>query len=317
MIDEIRAAAGRIRGHVLHTPLRYSSWLSDAAGGEVFLKIEALQPTFSFKIRGATNAVLKLAEAGDRRPIVTASAGNHGYAMAHAAAHVRRSLSVYIAENAPRTKVEAIRKSGADVHFCRDYDEAERTARAEGARGEAVYISPYAHPDVIAGAGTVALEIIEDDPAVELIVASVGGGGLLSGIALAAPHVAVVGAEIAASTPFTQSLAAGRIVTIDVGATIADGLTGNLEPETPTFDIVRDRAESIVVVEEEETWAAIRQMFRQERLIVEGAAAVAIAAVQMRQVDVRGRRAVVVVSGANIDLETWCQHFQRAVRLTR
>ena len=174
-------------GRVLRTPLRQSRGLSEIAGGEVFLKLESLQPTFSYKIRGATNAVLKLVESGDSRPIVTASAGNHGYAMAHASAAAARSLTVYISEDAPRTKVDAIRKAGAELRPCADYDEAERRAREHAANGDAVYISPYAHPDVIAGAGTVGLEIVEDLPSVELIVAAVGGGGLISGIALAAP----------------------------------------------------------------------------------------------------------------------------------
>lgn len=305
MISEIHAAAARIKGRVLHTPLRQSPWLSHAAGGDVFLKLESVQPTFSYKIRGATNAVLKLVESGDPRPIVTASAGNHGYAMAHAAAAAGRHLTVYISETAPRTKVDAIRKAGAELRPCSDYDESERKAREHGMGGDAVYISPYAHPDVIAGAGTVGLEILEDDPSVELIVASVGGGGLLSGIALSAPDVAVAGAEISASTPFTQSLAAGRIVTVEVGETIADGLIGNLDPDTPTFELIRKHVESIAVVEEQETLGAIRQVFLEERLIVEGAAAVAIAAVQTRRIDVRGRRTAVVVSGANIDLRTW------------
>ena len=304
-INDIAAAAARIKGRVLRTPLRQSTGLSEIAGIEVFLKLESLQPTFSYKIRGATNAVLKLVETGDSRPIVTASAGNHGYAMAHASAAAARSLTVYISEDAPRTKVDAIRKAGADLRPCADYDEAERRAREHAANGDAVYISPYAHPDVIAGAGTVGLEIVEDLPSVELIVAAVGGGGLISGIALAAPRVGVVGAENAASTPFTHSLAAGRIVTIEVGQTIADGLTGNLDPATPTFDLVRQYAESIVVVEEAETLEAVRMMFLEERLVVEGAAAVAVAAVRAGRVELRGRRTAIVVSGANIDASTW------------
>jgi threonine dehydratase len=170
-----------------------------------------------------------------------------------------------------------------------------------------VYISPYAHPDVIAGAGTVGLEIVEDLPSVQLIVAAVGGGGLISGIALAAPGVRVVGAETAASTPFTRGLAAGRIVSIEVGSTIADGLIGNLDPGTPTFDLVREYVESIVVADEAATKEAVRMMFREERLIVEGAAAVAIAAVQSGRIDVGGRRTAIVVSGANIDAALWGQ----------
>ena len=302
---DIAAAAARIKGRVLRTPLRRSPWLSEIAGAEVFLKLESLQPTFSYKIRGATNAVLKLVESGDRRPIVTASAGNHGYAMAHAAAAATRPLTVYISADAPRTKADAIRKAGAELRPCADYDEAERLAREHAARGDAVYISPYAHPDVIAGAGTVGLEVVEDLPSVQLIVAAVGGGGLISGIALATPGVGVVGAENAASTPFTHSLAAGHIVTIEVGKTIADGLTGNLDPSTPTFGLVRKHAESIVVVEEADTIEAVRMMFLEERLVVEGAAAVAVAAVQAGRVDLRARRTAIVVSGANIDASTW------------
>lgn len=301
MIGEIRDAAARIRGRVLHTPLRYSTWLSGAAGAEIFLKLETLQPTFSYKIRGAINAVLKLVESGNPPPIVTASAGNHGRAMAHAAATAGLRLTVYISENAPRTKVDAIRRAGAELRPCRDYDEAERKAKEHGARGDAVFISPYAHPDVIAGAGTVALEILEDDPTIDTIVAAIGGGGLISGVALASPGTSVWGAETAASTPFTAGLAAGRVVTVAVGSTVADGLTGNLDPDSPTFDLVRKLVRGIAVAQEDETLAAIRWMFEEERLVVEGAAAVAIAAVVSGGVDLRGRRAAIIVSGANID----------------
>jgi threonine dehydratase len=299
--EEIQAAAARIEGRVLRTPLRHSPWLSGIAGGDVFLKLETLQPTFSYKIRGATNAVLRLVESGSRRPIVTASAGNHGRAMAHAATAAGVPLTVYISEHAPRNKVDAIRSAGAELRMCRDYDEAERMAKSHAAGGGAVYISPYAHPDVIAGAGTVALEILQADPAIDTIVAAVGGGGLVSGIASAAPHLSIVGAEIAASTPFTASLAAGRIVKIDVGDTIADGLVGNLDPDTPTFDIVRNRVREIVVVQEQEVVAALLGLLSEERLLAEGAAGVAVAAVQSRRVDLQGRKAAVVLSGANID----------------
>ena len=299
------SAARRIRGRVLRTPLRYSPALSRAVGGDVLLKIETVQPTFSYKLRGATNAVLSLLETHGREvpPIVTASAGNHGRAMAHAAAAAGLGLTVYIAENAPRTKIDAIRALGAELRPCADYDEAERGAKAHAATGDAVYISPYAHPDVIAGAGTVALEILEDDSAVDTIIASIGGGGLISGIAIAARNRArEVGAEIAASTPFTQSLAAGKIVPIEVGDTIADGLSGNLDPDSPTFDIVRDAVERVVVVSEEDALRGIRAALTDEKLVLEGAAGVAYGAVLAGCVDLRGRRAAVVISGANIDL---------------
>jgi threonine dehydratase len=292
---------------VLHTPLRASPWLSQAAGADVFLKLESLQPTFSYKLRGATNAVLRLAASTEQQArVVTASAGNHGRAMAHACAAAGIPLTVYVPETAPRTKIDAIRASGAELRVCGDYDEAERRAKEHGARGIAVFISPYAHPDVIAGAGTLALEVLHDLPRVDVIVAAIGGGGLISGIALAAQgRLEAAGVEVEASAPFTASLAAGRITTITVAESLADGLTGNLDPDSPTFDIVRQKVQRIAVVAEQELRQAIRDAARHERLIVEGAAAAALAAVATRRLDVRGKTVAVVVSGANIDLETW------------
>jgi len=269
----------------------------------VFLKLETLQPTYSYKIRGATNAVLELAGSrGSGVPaIVTASAGNHGRAMAHAAAAAGMRLTVYVPENAPKTKIDAIRELGAELRACADYDEAERRAKEHGARGAAVYISPYAHPDVIAGAGTVALEIMEDLDDIEAIVVPIGGGGLISGTAIAANgRTEVAGVEVEASTPFTTSLRAGRITGIDVGRTLADGLSGNLDPDTPTFDIVRAHVKRIAVVSERDLRAAIQGVAEHERLIIEGAAAAAVAAVATRKLDVRGRQTAIVLSGANI-----------------
>jgi len=293
---------------VLRTPLRYSPWLSKAAGGEVFLKLETLQPTNSYKIRGATNAVMKLAAASGNHPpsIVTASAGNHGRAMAHAAAAAGLHLTVYAPENAPKTKLDAIRGAGAELRLCRDYDEAERRAKEHGARGIGVFISPYAHPDVIAGAGTVAMEILSELPQLDTIVASVGGGGLISGAAIAAEGRAEVsGVEVEASTPFTSSLKAGRIVQIEVGETLADGLSGNLDPDSPTFEIVRDRVKQIAVVSEDDLRRAIHDVAHHEKLIIEGATAAAVSAVAYGKLDVRGKKVAVVLSGANVDLDRW------------
>ena len=274
----------------------------------MFLKLESLQPTNSYKLRGATNAILKLAtSSGTQRPaIVTASAGNHGRAMAHAAAAAGMHLTVYAPEKAPKTKLDAIRGAGAELRLCRDYDEAERRAKEHGARGIGVFISPYAHPDVIAGAGTVALDILAERPEIDIIVASIGGGGLISGIAIAAEGRAdAAGVEVEASTPFTSSLKAGRIVTIDVGPSLADGLTGNLDPDSPTFDIVRSRVKQIAVVSENELRAAMSGTAHHEKLIIEGAAAVAVAGVASGKIDVRGKTVAIVISGANVDLDQW------------
>jgi len=246
--------------------------------------------------------LLETTTAAEASPIVTASAGNHGRAMAHATGAAGLKLIVYVAATAPESKIEAMRLPWVDLRLCADYDEAEQRAKAHGAEGTALFISPYAHPDVIAGAGTVGLEILEEDPSIDTIVAPIGGGGLISGVATAAQGAArTVGAEIAASTPFTRSLAAGQIVTIEVGDTIADGLSGNLDPDTPTFDMVRTLVDRVVVVEEAEAIEAVRSVAASERLIIEGATGVAVAAVQARRVDLRRRRAALVISGANID----------------
>lgn len=289
------------------TPLRRSSWLSDASGGEIFLKLETLQPTFSFKIRGAFNAVLKLVEqhGKDAPPLVTASAGNHGRALAYAAQNAGLPLTVYVPVDAPRTKIAAIRQAGAELITCRDYDEAESLAKLHGAEGKALFVSPYSHPDVIAGAGTIGLEILEERPEIARVVVPVGGGGLISGIAIAvaalSPSATVAGVEVVASSPFTQSLAAGHVVTIDVQRTLADGLSGNLDPDTITFDIVRTLVDRIALVNEQDLAQAIAGLVREERLIAEGAGAAAAAAVLCGAIECAAQPTAVILSGANID----------------
>jgi threonine dehydratase len=247
--------------------------------------------------------VLRLQERQQQpRALVTASAGNHGRALAVAATLARLPLIVYVPEDAPRIKLDAIRAAGADVIPCSDYDEAEARAREHGAGGSAIYISPYAHPDVIAGAGTVAFEILEQDPRVEMLVCPIGGGGLISGTAIAAgPGVATWGVEAESSSPFTRGLAAGRIVSIEVKPTLADGLAGNLDPETITFDLVRRHVAGIATVGEPAIAAAVKALVAEERVIAEGAAATAVAAIVEGKVPVRGRRVAIILSGANID----------------
>jgi threonine dehydratase len=194
---------------------------------------------------------------------------------------------------------------GAELIACADYDEAECRAKQHGATGSATFISPYSHQDVVAGAGTIALEMLEQDRALETIVVPVGGGGLVSGIAIAVAgsesHVEVVGVEVEASCPFRQGLAAGHIVHIDVGATLADGLSGNLDPDTITFDIVRNLGTRMTTVSEVQLRDAIAGVVREERLVVEAAGAAGVAAMIGNVPELRGRRTAVVLSGANID----------------
>lgn len=308
-IHEIESAAARLEGHVARTPVRRSEWLSDLTGADVHLKLEVVQPTSSYKIRGAFNAALRLKarHVPDVR-LVTASAGNHGRALAFAARELGLPLTVFIASNAPKAKLEAIRAAGAQLRPCVDYDEAERQAKLHAARGDGLFISPYSHPDVIAGAGTIALELLHDIPALDAIVVPVGGGGLIGGIGIAAksrsPSTRVIGVEVAASCPFTKSLAAGRLVTIDVRPSLADGLTGNLDPATITFDIVRDVVDQIVVVDEPDLRKALAGIITREHVLAEGAAAAGVAALLSRAVDVRAQHVAVILTGANIDGET-------------
>ena len=306
-LADIAAARKRIGSVVFTTPLRTSEWLSSEAAA-VLLKLETIQPTCSYKIRGGLNAARRLYEESSGPPprLVTASAGNHGGALAYAARILDLPLVVFIAANAPRTKIDAIRNAGADLRECRDYDAAEREAKEYAAGGRGIFISPYSHPDVIAGAGTIGLELLEQEPDLAAVVVPVGGGGLVSGIGIAvkalSPSTRVVGVEVAASCPFTRSLEAGRLVSIDVGPSLADGLTGNLDPDTVTLDIVREVVDEIVLVDEPLLRRALAGVILQEHVLVEGAAAAGPAAILGGHVAFKGNVAV-VLTGANIDPE--------------
>jgi len=303
-IDEITEAADRLAGFTSESPLRLSEWLT-TGDRNVFFKLEMIQPTCSYKIRGAFNAVQKIADAGGvNERLVTASAGNHGRALAYSCSVFALPLVVFIAEDAPRAKIDAIRRNGAELRPCATYDEAERQAKAFAAKGGGTYISPYSHPDVIAGAGTIGLELVEQQPYLDAVVVPIGGGGLISGIGTAiralSPATRVVGVEVGASNPFTQSLAAGKLVTIDVAPSLADGLTGNLDPDTITLDIVREVVDEIVVVDESDLRSALRRVVTDEHLVIEGAAAAGPAALSSGKLDLKGNVAV-ILSGANID----------------
>ena len=300
---DILAARQRIRGLVDVTPLRDSDWLSARAGCRVALKLECAQRTGSFKIRGAFNALGRLRKG---TAVVTASAGNHGRAIALAAETLGLRATVFTPRDAPRAKVAAIARHGADLRQTSSYDEAESAARAFARETGQTFVSPYNHPDVIAGAGTIAFELFEAAPQLLTIVVPVGGGGLISGIAIGAkaiaPRVRVVGVEVAASCAILTSLRNGRITSIDPQPTLADGLAGNLEPESVTFEIVRRYVDDVVTVTERELARGLRGLVAEEHVVAEGAGAAAVAAMLAGRVRTSGT-AVAIVSGANIDAE--------------
>jgi threonine dehydratase len=295
--EAVTQAAARLDGKVRRTPLVPSAWLSAVTGADVLLKLENLQIEGSFKSRGAYHALLR---AGIPRA-VTASAGNHGRALAFAARQLDVALTVFAPRSAPRTKLDYITAHGASLELCDSYDDAEAQA-LDHARAKGVpYVSPYNHPDVVAGAGTVGLEVLDDNP--DVIIVPVGGGGLASGIGLAAAGAgappAVIGVEAQASPAFTTALAHGRLVPVEVKPTLADGLAGNAEAGSITFELIRDFVGDMIAVPEEDIDAAMRGLLAHEGQTVEGAGAVGVAALLAGIAGLAGKRVVVIISGGN------------------
>jgi len=311
-VTDVFEARRRLGSRIPRTPLLPSPWLSSIADGNVFLKIESLNLTSSFKIRGALNAALRLSEGIDSESttIVSASAGNHGRSLALAAEELGLPCVIFTPKDAPEAKQNAIRRHGAVLHSdCEDYDAAEQQAKEFAESEGAVYISPYNHPDVIAGAGTIGLELIEAMPSFDVVVVPIGGGGLASGIGLAvkaaAPQATIVGVEVEASSPFTLSLEAGRITEITPRPSLADGLVGNLEPGSMTFPLVRQVVDLIIKVSEDELARAMKGLANEEHLIVEGAGAAATAAVMAGKASGAGQKVITLVTGGNVDLPKW------------
>jgi len=311
-VIDVYEARRRLGTRLPRTPLLPSSWLSSIADGNVFLKIESLNLTNSFKIRGALNAALRLSDSIDSgtTTIVAASAGNHGRSLALAAEELGMACVIFTPATAPEAKQNAIRRHGAVLHSdAADYDAAERQAKEFADAEGGVYISPYNHPDVIAGAGTIGLEIVETMPAFDVLVVPLGGGGLASGVGLAvkaaAPRATIVGVEVEASSPFTLSLEAGRITAITPRPSLADGLVGNLEPGSITFPLVKEVVDYVVTVSEDDLGRAMKGLATEERLIVEGAGAAAVAAIISGKASAPGQRVVALVTGGNVDLPKW------------
>ena len=281
-LAHVQAAARRIAPHIRRTPLIRADGLSDATGRDVWLKLEiaAADPRVQAPRRAATPCSRSPNARQVLPPLVTASAGNHGVALSSVARELGARLTIYVPRDAPRAKLDRLRGDGITiVADCADYDEAEARALAAAAAGDGVFISAYNHPDVIAGAGTVALEILEDLPGAGAIVVPTGGGGLLAGVAAGADgRVPVIGVEPSANPAFTDALAAGHTTTIVPGPSLADGLLGNLEQDALTFDLVRERQVPVHLVPEPFVVEGVRALFAHERLVAEGAGAIAVGA---------------------------------------
>lgn len=305
-LADIYAAKIRIAPYLWRTPLFSSGTLSRMTGTTLRLKAENLQRTGSFKSRGALNAILQLPEEARPRGVVTFSAGNHGQGLAYAAQLAGVHCTVYMAQNAVQSKVDAIRGYGAETRFGPGIHEAfaemERFTQDSGA----TFISPFADPKIMAGQGTVGLEILEDFPEVEQIVVGIGGGGLICGIALAVkairPDVRIVGVEPEGSTAVSQALSAGTPVRIERNETIADGLAAPFTTELP-LAIIQRYVDDVVLVSEDEILAALRLILGRSKQLVEPAGAAATAALLTNKAAVpHGANTVAILSGGNIDL---------------
>jgi threonine dehydratase len=303
---EIEDAARSLRGIVIRTPLLPAPWLEEVVGAEVRLKCENLQRGGAFKIRGAYTMLSRLPDLVRRRGVITYSSGNHAQAVALAARLFGLPAVVVMPTTAPAVKVEGARRLGAEVVF-EGTTSIERKVRAEALaaeRGLAI-IPPFDHPDIIAGQGTVGLEILEDWPDVDAVLVPVGGGGLLSGVAAwvkrARPSCVVVGVEPEAADAMRRSIRAGGPVTIEPRPTIADGLMP-VRPGDLTFEHARALVDDFVTVEEEAIAEATARLLEQARLVVEPSGAATVAALLSGRFQPRGRRIAVVLSGGNLSL---------------
>jgi threonine dehydratase len=306
--EEIRQAGWRIAGKVHRTPLMTCATLDDRAGRQLLLKCENLQKVGAFKARGATNAVARLDDQAAARGVVTHSSGNHAQALALAARLRGIPAHIVMPENAPVVKRRAVEGYGASVVTCAATLESRESTAADVQRQTgATFIHPYDNPDIIAGQGTVALEILEQAADVDAVIAPVGGGGLLSGICVAAkglhPKMRVFAAEPAGADDAFRSMASGQRITRQTPDTVADGLRTCLGELT--WPILRDHLEQVITVSDDEIIAAMRLLWERAKLVVEPSGAVPLAAVlkdEFRELSGM-RRVAVVLSGGNVNLD--------------
>ena len=312
-LADVNAARNRLRDIALHTPLERSRELAEEMGAaEVRLKREELQPTGAFKIRGAYNKVAVVAESHPEAALVTASSGNHGIAVAAAASRHDMRLTVLVGRSVSPAKLERLRSfetGRCTVELAgNDTDDAEAEARRRDDAGHAIYVPPYNDADVVAGQATVAVEILEDWPLVEVIVVPVGGGGLIAGIGLWAktvnPGVRLIGVQPSASAPLYAYFQTGSTDPMPIAPTLADGVAGNIERGSITWKLCREFVDDVVIVEEQEIADAMRWSLEIPHALLEGSGVLGIAAVRGGHVEVEGRRLAIVTTGRNVSPET-------------
>ncbi|MGA2682738.1 MAG: threonine/serine dehydratase [Candidatus Bathyarchaeia archaeon] len=307
-LEDIIQAQKNIASYAKLTPLVQSRFASELVRGNVFLKLENQQVTHSFKVRGVFNRLLSLSSEERAKGVVTASAGNHGQAVAYGAQKLGFQAKIVVPTRAPQVKVDGIRQYGAELLLHGDtYDEAEKKAKQLAVQDGRLYISPYNDELIVAGHGTVGLEILKELPSVDVVIVPVGGGGLIGGIAIAVksqkPTVKVVGVQSTASPVMYESLKAGKIVPPHRHEryTIAEGLVGAVEKGSITFSIAQQYVDEVTLAREESIRQAVYLIWKNEKQMVEGSGASGVALLLENKDSFRGQTVAVVISGGNID----------------
>jgi threonine dehydratase len=305
-LDAIRAAHERIRPHVHRTPVLTSERLDAASGGSLFFKCENFQKVGAFKARGATNAVFALDEATARRGVATHSSGNHAAALSRAAKLRGIPAHIVMPSNSPKVKVRAVEGYGGRIVFCEPNQRArEETCARVIAETGATLIHPFENEDVMAGQGTIAVELLDEVPELDLILCPVGGGGVLCGTAVAAkslrPAIQVIAAEPAGADDAAQSFHQNTLVYQEKKETIADGLRTNLG--APNFALMKRYVDDVVTVTDDSIIAAMRAIWETMKIVVEPSGAVPYAAVVEGKVDCRAKRIGIILTGGNVDLD--------------
>ena len=304
-LEVIKEAYHKIKGFVRKTPLIHSAYLSELCNNNVYLKLENLQLTNAFKIRGALNRMLQLSSEEKTRGIITASSGNHAQGIALAAKHLGITAKIVVPINISEVKLNKIKQYDVIIIQEGDFDEIETKARNLSVRENITYISPYNDINIITGQGTIALEIYKELENVNIIIVPIGGGGLISGIAFAAkslnPNIKIIGVQTKGASTMYESWKAGKIVDIEEFNTIAEGLLGGLESDAITFEIIQKYVDEIVLVDEESVKKAISLLWKIEGQIVEGAGATVVAYILEEKKKLRNKNVVAVISGGNIN----------------
>jgi threonine dehydratase len=306
---EVISAEKVIRPYVRETYLEYSPFYSRMTGANVYFKLENLQHTGSFKLRGAMNKLLSLTDEEKERGVVTASTGNHGAAFAYGLSKVEGSGVVFVPENASRTKVEAIERLGAEVrHVGNDCSETEAYARQYAKKNKMTHMPPYNDVKAIGGQGTIAFELAKQLDQIDAVFVALGGGGMISGIGgflkPQIPGVQIVGCSPQNSQVMIQSVKAGKILDLPSLPTLSDGTAGGIEPGSITLDLCREFVDAYITVTEEEIKDSLREFIQTQHMLIEGSAAVAVAAFKKQADRFSGLNVIVIICGGNISLET-------------